>query len=59
MPRFVVQGWRRVVLFERSSIEIEAPDQQSANRANEGAVRRRRARLVGAGSRGTGLSLVG
>ena len=30
MSRFVVQGWRRVVLFEQSSTEIEAPDQQSA-----------------------------
>ena len=30
MPRFVVQGWRRVVLFEQSSTEIEAPDQQLA-----------------------------
>ena len=30
MPRFVVQGWRRVVIFEQSSTEIEAPDQQSA-----------------------------
>ena len=30
MPRFVVQGWRRVVLFERSLTEIEALDQQSA-----------------------------
>ncbi len=30
MPRFSVQGWRRVVVFEQSSIEIEALDQQSA-----------------------------
>ena len=30
MPRFLVQGWRRVVVFEQSSTEIEALDQQSA-----------------------------
>ena len=30
MPWFVVQGSRRVVVFEQSSTEIEAPDQQSA-----------------------------
>ena len=30
MPRYLVQGWRRVVVFEQSSTEIEALDQQSA-----------------------------
>ena len=30
MPRFVVQGWRRVAVFEQSSTEIEASNQQAA-----------------------------
>ena len=30
MPWFVVQGRRRVVLFEQSTTEVQAADQQSA-----------------------------